>query len=822
MKVIGPQMTFLCGRKTMIMRRIFLILVVVMAIFSAQAQTQTGNIEGVITTTDGSPVSNVNVTIKGLRKHAVTNAKGAFEFKNIPYGHYILVYSFEGENSQEVPVTVPPINSEATNYNLSLNARELKEVIVRIGGSINQGTAAIGKSGIPIMDLPQAVSIIGQATIENQQAQRLSDVIKNVNGVYLGGARASTQETFYARGYNLGSTNTFKNGFRVNSGAMPEMSAIESVEVLKGGAALLFGNVAPGGIINMVTKKPRFNFGGEVNLRVGSFNLIKPALDIYGPISQSVAYRVNGTFEKANSYRDVVHSERMYVNPSLLFKLSDRTKILVQGDYLQHEFTPDFGIGTMSSSTDLSQIGGKTITPVSRNTFFGTPWQYAKTKQSTASAEINHQLNDNWNIQGMAGYQHYERDYFSTERVQINKEGKFKRPLGKTHSKEDYVTGQINLNGDFTTGSIGHKLLVGVDAEKYKTTNLASDITGKIYDSINVLDPSQYTRRTDVPVANWITSAVLPVTRFGAYIQDLITLSDKFKLLAGIRWSFQQADRTQTTTLANNTVKEGAVFQIDKAFSPRVGLVYQPTHHTTAFASYSNSFSPNSGYGIDSNSLKPSIIDQYELGIKNDFFDGLLSANITLYRILNNNLAQMAQEDINGKPNSNSSMKELTGQTTSDGIEIDLKSQPLTGWDILAGYSYNNTRYTKTSGKSGSFVEGQRLVNSPAHTANATTFYTFQNGPAKGLKFGAGVYYIGERNAGWNKTYNKDLSINDRLFTVKGFVTVDASVGYTYNKISLIAKLANISNTFNYYVHENYSINPIAPRNFVVTAAFKF
>ncbi|MBZ4188419.1 TonB-dependent receptor [Niabella beijingensis] len=815
------------------MRRLLGMLLLVVILGSVNAQTNTGNIEGEITTPEGNPVPNVNVSIKGQKKHAVTNDKGYFEFTQIPYGDYVLIYSFEGETSQEVPVTVPPATAEASKYNLSLNARELKEVIVRIGGSINQGTANIGKAHIPIMDLPQAVTIIGQSTIENQQAQRLSDVVKNVNGVYLGGARASTQETFYARGYNLGNTNTFKNGFRVNSGAMPEMSAIESVEVLKGGAALLYGNVAPGGIINMITKKPRFNFGGEINMRVGSYDLYKPAVDIYGPISKSIAYRLNGTYEKANSYRDNVHSERFYVNPSLLFKLSEKTKLLVQGDYLQHEFTPDFGIGTMNAdSSKPAATGGKRVTPVSRNTFFGAPWQYAKTKQATVSVELNHQFNDRWALNALGGYQNYERDYFSTERIQADISGKWKRPLGKTNNQEDYVTGQLNLNGDVKTGAIGHKLLIGADVEKVTSTALASNIATVvpkgIYDSINLLDPAMYIPRTEMPQADWITSTKNPVTRFGAYVQDLVTLSAKFKLLAGLRWSFQQADRSKTTTLATNAVTEGALLQIDKAFSPRLGLVYQPTNHTTAFASYSNSFSPNSGQDIDSNTLKPSIIDQFEIGIKNDFFDGLLSANLTLYRIINNNLSQPVQFLKNGDPViGTTTLRELTGQTTSDGIEIDLKSQPVRGWDILAGYSYNNMRYTKTSGKVGSYIEDERLVNSPAHTANATTFYTFQKGSVKGLKLGAGVYYVGERNAGWNTQYalddkTKEVYLNDRLFKVKGFATVDVSAGYTYRKWSLLAKLANVTNTFNYYVHENYSINPIPSRNFVLTAAFKF
>lgn len=804
------------------MKRILLTLVTVFVYFLVNAQVSTGNIEGVITTPDGKPVADVNVILKGENKHTTTNHKGYFEFREILFGNYILIYSFTGETSHEVPVTVPPDRKLANQYNLALNGNALKEVVVRIGGSINQGAASIGKSNIQIMDMPQAVTIIGQSTIENQQAQRLSDVVKNVNGMYLGGMRASTQETFYARGYNLGSTNTFKNGFRINSGVMPEMSAIENVEVLKGGAALLYGNVAPGGIINMVTKKPKFNFGGEVNMRAGSFDLYKPTIDIYGPVSKSIAYRVNGTYEKANSYRDVVNTKRFYVNPSLLFKLSEKTKLLVQGDYLRHEFTPDFGIGSMSDKAGV--YGGKTIPDVDRSAFFGTPWKYAKTNQATASFEINHQLTDSWSINALGGYQNYHRDYFSTERIQADVNGKWRRPLGKTDNKQDYYTGQVYLNGDFNTGFVNHKLLVGADFEKDNATNLTSAYTSSsFYDTISLINPIAYTARTDMPTNwKWNTSAFSDVTRFGAYVQDLISLSQQFKLLAGIRWSLQQADPTQTTyLLKNDSIGYGAK-QIDKAFSPRVGLVYQPTNFTTVFASYSNSFTPNNGVDINENRLKPSIIDQYELGVKNDFFNGLLNVNLTLYRIINNNLSQMAEFDKNGNPNNNTTYRELTGQTTSDGIELDFKTQPVKGWDILAGYSFNKMRYTETSGKSGSYLKGERLVNSPAHTANATSFYTIQKGKVKGLKFGAGFYYVGERNAGWNTTYLANGSLNNRIFEVKGFTTVDVSAGYTYKKISLLAKLANITNTFNYYVHENYSINPIPPRNFVITAAFKF
>ena len=796
------------------MRKFFMLIAgLVLIMLQSFAQTKTGTIEGHVFTSEGKPVEDANVEIKELNKFTRTNNHGGFRFKNIPYGNYTLVYSYAGTGAQNINVTVPPEEGVLTNYNLALNNKQLEEVIVSARKGINNGRTSIGKANIPVMDLPQSVVTISESTIELQQAQRLSDVMKNVNGMYLGTTRGATQEAFYARGYNFGNNNMFKNGFRVNTGTMPEMSSLESVEILKGSAAILYGNVAPGGIVNMVTKKPKFNLGGAVNMRAGSFGLWKPSVDVYGPFSNNIAYRINGTFETAKSYRDVVASKRYYVNPSLLFKLGHKTDLLVQGDYLKHDFTPDFGIGTLN---------GFTIADVPRSRFMGAPWQYTHTQQITTSAELNHKLNDSWQLNAGLSYQNYHRDYFSIERIQADATGKWKRPLGKFDNKEKYYTGQANLTGKFNTGKIHHNLLIGLDADRYLTENLTSDITGKIYDSINLLDPSMYVRRTDMPVANWTSKATIPVTRFGVYLQDLISISEKLKVLAGARWSYQQSYATKTETLSNgNTVLTGR--QVDRAFSPRVGLVYQPAKSTSLFVSYTNSFSPNTGMQVDSTAIPPSIIDQFEAGIKNIFFDGKLNVNLTAYRIINNNLAQMVFELPDGRPNTNTQIKALTGQTTSDGLEFDVRAFPLKGLDVIAGYAYNNMRYTKTSGKTGSFVEGQRLVNTPAHTGNFTAFYSFCTGSLKGLRLGTGYYYVGKRNAGWNDDYtNNNGAIRKRLFEVGGFSTIDFSAGYTYKNLSLMAKLSNITNTYNYYVHENYSINPIPPRNFVITVGYKF
>ena len=582
-----------------------------------------GSISGKVKTTDGQPAAYVTVVVRELNKTALTDENGFFSFKNLTEGRYILEISMVGLQPQQQSVEVKKDESVTLTIALSEDTKQLSEVVISAGRSLNRRPLSIGKIEIPPMDLPQSLAVVGQAVIREQQAQRLSDVIKNVNGVYVTTTRGSVQESFGARGYGFGTNNLFKNGARVNAGAMPEMSSLERVEVLKGSAAILFGQVASGGISNMVTKQPKFTRGGEVSFRIGSYDLYKPAFDVYGPLSSSVAYRVNGTYESAGSYRDGVSSDRYYINPSLLFKLGAKTELVTEGDYLYHRFTPDFGIGSLDNTK---------IPDVPRSRFLGTPWQYNKTKQATATATLKHQLNEDWKLNTSFSYQWYDRDYFSVERIQAAANGDWTRPLGKMDTRENYYTGQVNLNGHFTTGTLEHTLLAGVDADHYLTTNndfsfpAVTGLPANSYDKINILDPAKYTARTDMPTATAIRKREAPVNRFGVYAQDLIKLSSKFNVLAGLRWSYVETKGIDSTSLQTGAKTSGST-RYDQAFSPRLGLVYKPSTTTSFFVSYSNSFVVNTGQDVDGNAVKPSLVDQYEAGVKNEFFNGLLSAD---------------------------------------------------------------------------------------------------------------------------------------------------------------------------------------------------
>ncbi|WP_276360174.1 TonB-dependent receptor [Daejeonella sp. H1SJ63] len=794
---------------------LLLALMVLMGNFGSHklmAQANSSSVKGRIISSDGQAAAYVNVGIKGLNKSTISADNGTYLIPDIRAGKYIIKVSFVGLKTLEKSVTLNEGETAEIDFILSESSQHLAEVVITAGRN-NLQVPAIGKSGIKPMDLPQSTSIVSSRVISDQQASKLSDVIRNVSGVAMGSSRGSTSENFFARGYSLGSNNYFKNGSRFNSASLPEVSTLEQVEVLKGSAAMLYGNVSGGAIVNLVTKRPEFDFGGEISLRGGSYHSYKPVGDIYGGITKNLAFRMIGTYENNESFRNGVKSDRYYVNPSLLYKLGEKTNILLQADYLKYSLTPDFGIGSLD---------GKIPTTISRSSFFNAPWAFNRVNQSTVSANVDHQINKNWKLNVIGSFQNFKRDYYSTERIQADALGDWSRNLTRSNTAEDYYSAQANLTGKLNTGKIAHQVLVGTDADSYLNTSHTFNLKTS-YDKINLLDPNKYQARVDMPFAKDSLRTEVPTYRLGYYAQDLISLSEKFKVMAGLRWSYQKAMVADVYNLIKGTkAKSATAAKADQALSPKLGIVYQPYASTALFASYSNNFTVNTGIDVYDQALRPSIVDQFELGIKNDFLEGKLTANFSLYKIVNNNLAQQAQFLADGVTiNTNTNIRELTGQTTSDGAELDLAGTIVPGLYFMSGYSFNYMRYTKTSGRKGSYIEGERLVSNPAHTANGTVFYTFNSSKLKGLKLGASAYYIGERNAGWNNTVGQ-TQIGTRLIPVSGFTTFDFSMGYSLKRFSLLTKLSNITNELNYYVHENYSVNPIPPRQFLTTLSYKF
>jgi iron complex outermembrane recepter protein len=246
------------------------------------------------------------------------------------------------------------------------------------------------------------------------------------------------------------------------------------------------------------------------------------------------------------------------------------------------------------------------------------------------------------------------------------------------------------------------------------------------------------------------------------------------------------------------------VTTFDDAFTPRFGLVYQPRQTTALFVSYANSFAVNTGIDVAGNALPPSFINQYEAGIKNDLFNGFLSANATVYQIKNSNLAQTSLQT----GNTNTNIKELAGEITSRGVEVDVKGKTMRGISFLAGYSYNETRYTQSN----TYILGSLLRYNPNHTANASLFYTVQKtGFGQGLQLGLTDFCMGERVAGRS---TRTTVANDayRFIPLPAHMQLNASLGYVRPRYAIRANVSNLFNALSYNVHDDDSISPIAPR----------
>jgi iron complex outermembrane receptor protein len=705
----------------------------------------------------------------------------------------------------------------------TVRVQSIEDVNLYKTGNPNKAKSLSTKSNLTVMETPQPIAIVSHEIIEQQQAKQLSDVIRNVNGIYLTSARGGSQDSFGGRGFTFGNDNIFKNGAKINSGVFPEVTGLERVEVLKGANAMLYGNVGPGGIVNLITKKPKFEFGGAVGFSAGSWNSYKPTVDIYGPLSKNIAFRVNGTYEYAESFRDLVQSKKNYFNPSFVFNLSENTQLIVEGDYLYHTFTPDFGIGSVTdNATGVSRLA----TEVSRNQFLGANWQYQTNQQATTDVILNHRFNNNWSLNAVASYQNYTKDYFSTERIQWaynsktnNLNPSWTRPIGRTYNEQNYTSLQINLNGEFKTGNIAHKLLVGTDGDYGQADSYTFKLSGTTLGTLLLNDSSTWTNDGAMPTADKAYRRRIPTRRFGVYAQDLVELTKSLKVLAGVRYSYlTNGGSSDNVFIPGYTIPVASAKTEDHAFSPKVGIIYNPNENISVFATYTNSFVPNTGTTVNFESLKPSTVDQYEIGIKKNIFNNAVAINLTAYQIINNNNYTTARFKADGiTQNSDSNLKEFAGKVRSRGVELDITGNPLTNLSLIGGVSYNNAVYTKTPDVYG-YVEDQRLVRTPAVTVNASAFYTLTNF-AKGLRVGATAFYTGDRKAGWNDTKNQTQVT--RMIDVDGFITVDLSLGYEWNKFSIQGKVGNLFDVVNYNVHENYSVNPITPRNFYFTLTYK-
>lgn len=710
-----------------------------------------------------------------------------------------LVYRWTGDNS----VTISKVAATESQTDIStLNAVTVKGTAVYIENDpynenyvVNNASTAT-KTNTPIMETPISIQVVPRAIIQDQQSIQLGDATKNVSGVFQGSTFGGFAEQFMIRGFNTNYANYY-DGFRFPASRI-SLANVDHVEVVKGAAANLYGRIEPGGMINVVTKRPQATPYYALEQQFGSYDLYRTTADATGAINKdgSLMYRLNFEYLDKNSFRDYAFTDRVFVAPSLTWKISDRTKIDLDFMHSNENTLEDYGIPGNSLTRRPANI------PISR--YLGEPsTDKSNTKLYNAGVTFTHEFTDDWKIR--AKFNYLKRDVDDPQTFPIpfpfafNAEtGQQLRNYYRGIGNEDYTHGTVDVTGRFMTWGVKHDVLVGWD--NYN----ASQKTGNYFygaNPINIYNP-QYN-----PIdTSQLTPNDFHDTRFewnGVYFQDQITLFDKLHILGGGRYDWASSStgasgQSAALATANMTSLH------NERFNPRVGLLYQPWQWLSLYGNYVESLgAANTAVGVDGNILQPETAEQYEAGFKTSFFNERLTSNVAFFSLTKLNMAV---------PIAGSFYSESIGKARSQGVEIDIAGKVTDGLSLIATYAYTDAEILKGNNA------GNRLWNVPLNSGSLWAKYDFQDNIARGLSIGGGVYFQGQKEGDLANSYE-----------LPGYGRVDALIKYKLPipkaKTTLQFNVENLLD-HQYYAasipFNSHALNPGAPRTFMGSIKVEF
>lgn len=692
--------------------------------------------------------------------------------------------SLSTPETQAVPFK--PIGGVSTDIGDSKPVK-MPEVVVkesrRRGGQAYtvEETSSATRIPVPVQDTPRSVEVVTKQVLEDQKAIRFSDALRNVSGVSQFSTQGGQAGSFMIRGF-VSDLNVFKNGFRddstFSSRAQRDIINIESIEVLKGPPSYLFGRSDPGGVINQITKAPLKNPYYSAEMILGNYDLYRPTIDIGGPLNESktLTYRFNGLYESAGSYREGVRSERIFLAPTFGWELGPQTTFRFEAEYLYNNTPIDRG---------LVAIGGG-VAPIPVTRFLGDPTRKIETNSGKATLTLLHDFNEmfRWRTAFRAAVARGR--YSSMESwflIGDENEGNLNlaRFVIPTTTQSHYL--QNELHGKFSTGPFTHKTIVGVElGREVATESASSDFGGDTetpgaFSFINIFNPANRFF-LDGPLTKFSNSKTVN-NILGVYFGDHVSLLDKLHLHGGGRFDYFKQNLTNRPTDDNPIQTQSS--QTELAFSPSIGLTYQPWKPIALFVNYTESFAPQAA-GLRSATgatFAPERGKAVEGGVKFQALDNRLRASIAAFHIKKRNV-------LTGDPLSGFLFSVPTGEQRSQGIEFDMAGRILPGWDIIANYAYIDARVTEDN----VFLVGSRVPNSALHQGSLWTTYFLQDGPLKGLGAGLGMFAQGKRTGVFQCT---DPANCQAPFELPGYARMDAAVYYRkpefFTRTNLLASI---------------------------------
>lgn len=623
-------------------------------------------------------------------------------------------------STQEKPATQTPSAQQDDSIELVVTGEREQD-----GYRVPEATTGT-RTDTPLRDIPQSIQVVPQQVLQDRQARSITDGLENVSGVNtIGYGSSGSRDYFTIRGFE--SFNALVNGLPDPQIANDSTFInVERLEVLKGPASVLYGDSGSGGglggTINFVTKKPLRVPFYEVSATIGSFNDYEGKIDFSGPLndSKTALYRFIAGYRSTESFIDFNDARKLSIAPSFSFSLGKNTDIVVEGDVNILERNGQQPQGLPALGSVLPNPNGKvrrSFSPVGEVTD-------NLTIAGRIGYSLEHRFNENLKLRNAFRYTFYNDDdrnnkpdiyptSLEADNRTLNREG----IIGSQFYDTYYL--DTNLLGKFSTGFINHQLLFGFSLSR-NTIDTSYEF-GIPVAPLDIFNPVY-----DQTVVSTGRNSIGFTTRdtLGIYLQDQITLDENLKLLLGGRVDIFEERKTDRLTNVETS-------QSDTAFSPRVGIVYQPIPPISFYASYSQSFTPTIGISARGEAFQPGRGTQYEVGIKADLTNKL-STTLSFYDLTRSNVTTTDPD------NPNFSVQ--TGEQRSQGIELDISGEILPGWNIIAGYAYTDARVTKDNNIS----VGNRLYSAPEHSFNLWTTYRIQKGDLQGLGFGLGFYYVGE------------------------------------------------------------------------------
>lgn len=796
----------------------------ILAIFCTQLLFSQVTLKGTVKDESNNPIPYASVYIKGTNIGTATANNGTFILNDVPRDIKEISASAVGYKRATVAIN-------SISITIVLVSDTLLDEVELFGSRNKRAEKLETLTRLPLKpnEQLQSISILSSKLIEQQSALTISDATKNVAGVYTFATYGNTKESMSLRGYR--GIPLLKNGVRVNSdfrgtGIVTDMAGVDNIQVLKGVSAIsqgLGGDLGSvGGVINIVTKTPKFYEGGEISLRTGSYGKIRPTFDFYGPLDtkNTVAFRVAGAYDKVDSYRVNVNSERFYINPSLAWKPNEKTTIFLEMDYMDDSTTPDQG------TLNLAGYDINNIYKLPNNRFMGFDSDRSNTLNSTYAIRFERELGNN--IALKAGF--FTSDLTTYSETSYAFQGSSRNGLPILLDNERYreysASGrsdknsvlQIDLVGkDIYTGFLKHTFQLGVDyrtstfenqgyTSSYPTANPYIDIIDVTKPINNVLpDNVNVTRNTNADAGSSTKS-------YGFTFQDKVSVAKWADIFVGLRYT--SIERTKGSFIGGSLA--GA--KRDHAINPLIGFNIKPKENIILFGSYATSSDPRTSFYTDINGkeLGTERWDQLETGIKSTWLNEALRFNVTYFSTFSKNLNLQAID------NAGNFLGYYLkgGEDVREGIEVELVGRVLSNLEIIAGYSYLNARYKNHN----SYYYNSRPMNSPKNTANIWVNYSFNN-RLRGLSLGAGAYYLGSRPHNvWSRNYTHTGVVPGvKPFDLKAYTTVNLQASYKFNeKISLSVFGNNVLNALGYNAYRTSYINRIQPANFGTTLRYKF